>query len=107
MSGFHLVPLRLKFGRSAWGDLQHYRAQRAAFVQDSISLMNSAASSIQTALQNQSTGAATNAAQSAVDRLNALQAAQNSSSTDLQSILSQVGASSSSSTTGSTVNTTA
>jgi hypothetical protein len=107
MPGFHLVPLRMNFGRTAWQDIQYYRAQRAQFVQDSIALMGTASSSIESALQNQLSGSVNNAAQVALNRLNALQAASSSSQdSQLQSILSQLNASSTS-TSGSTVNTVA
>ena len=53
MSGFHLVAYKMTFGRTAWQDMQYYRAQRAQMVQDAQSLMDTASSAIQTALQNQ------------------------------------------------------
>ena len=58
MSGFKLVPYGMNFGRTAWQDIQYYRAQRAAIVSDAQSLMDTASSAIETALQNQVSGAA-------------------------------------------------
>ena len=72
MSGSHLVPYKMTFGRTAWQDMQYYRAQRVQMAQDAQSLMDTASSAIQTALQNQVSGAANNAAQAALDRIHAL-----------------------------------
>jgi hypothetical protein len=72
MSGFRLVPYRLHFGRSAWQEVNYYRAQRAAIVANAQALLDTASSSLFGALQNQASGAANNAAQVALDRINAL-----------------------------------
>jgi hypothetical protein len=75
MSGFHLIPFRFGRQRSAWQELQYYRAQRAQFVQDAMSITQTLAASFEVALQNKISGAANNAAQAALDRINALRKA--------------------------------
>ena len=72
MSGFRLVPYKMTYGRSAWQDVNYYRRQRAAIVANAQSLLDTANSSLFGALQNQVSGAANNAAQAALDRVNAL-----------------------------------
>jgi hypothetical protein len=97
MSGFHLVGYKLTFGRTAWQEMKYYRAQRAAMVQDAQSLMDTASSSIASALQNQVSGAANNAAQAALDRINVLaqatQATVNKQIDQAQSLLGSSGSS--------------
>jgi len=103
MSGFKLVPYKMNFGRSAWQEISYYRKQRAAIVANAQSLLDTANSSLFGALQNQVSGAANNAAQVALDRVNALaQATKNNINTQIdqaQSVLNT--------TSGSSVNTVA
>jgi hypothetical protein len=102
MSGFHLVGYKMTFGRTAWQEMKYYRAQRAAMVQDAQSLMDTASSSIASALQNQVSGAANNAAQAALDRINVLaQATQTNVNKQIDQAQSLLGSS------GSSVNTVA
>ena len=103
MSGFHLVSFKMTFGRTAWQEMQYYRGQRAQMAQDAQSLMNTASSAIQTALQNQVSGAANNAAQAALDRINVLaQATKNNVNSQIDQVQSLLNASN-----GSSVNTVA
>jgi hypothetical protein len=103
MSGFHLVPYQMTFGRSAWQDIKYYRAQRAAIVADAQSLLDTGSSSLFGALQNQVSGAANNAAQVALNRINALaQATQTNVNSQISQAQTLLSASS-----GSSVNTVA
>jgi hypothetical protein len=101
MSGFKLVPYTLTFGRTPWQEIKYYRAQRAAIVANAQGLLDTANTSLFGALQNQVTGSANNAAQVALDRINALaQATQNN-------VNSQIDQAQSLFSTGSSVNTVA
>jgi hypothetical protein len=97
MSGFKLVPYKMNFGRTAWQDIKYYRAQRAAIVANAQSLLETGASSLFGALQNQVSGSANNTAQVALDRINALaQATKNNVNTQInqaQSLLNNTGSS--------------
>jgi hypothetical protein len=103
MSGFKLVPYKLHFGRTSWQEIKYYRKQRAAMVSNAQSLMSTASTSLFGALQNQVSGSANNAAQVALDRINALAKATqtnvNSQIDQAQSLLSA--------SKGTSVNTTA
>jgi len=108
MSGFKLVPYGMNFGRTAWQDIQYYRAQRAAIVSDAQSLMDTASSAIETALQNQVSGAANNTAQIALDRINALaQSTSNNVSSQIDQAQSLLDAANGTSSSSSSVNTVA
>jgi hypothetical protein len=58
--------------KSAWQDMQDRRQQRAKYIQNDLDNMDAINTSMSTALQNNITGASTNAAQAAVTRLQAL-----------------------------------
>ncbi len=52
MSGFHLIPFRFQTQRTAWQDMQYYRAQRAQMMQDAQSSLDAANAAFHTAQQN-------------------------------------------------------
>jgi len=107
MSGFTLVPYRMTFGRTAWQEMQYYRAQRAAIVADGQSLMDTS-SSLFSALQNQASGSANNAAQVALDRINALaQSTSDNVNSQLSQVQSLLDSANGISSSGSSVNTVA
>jgi hypothetical protein len=57
--------------KSAWREMQDRRQQRAKFIQSDLDNMDAVNTSMSSALQNNITGAATNAAQAALTRVQA------------------------------------
>ncbi len=71
MSGFQLVPFRFQTQRTAWQDIQYYRAQRARMMQDAQSSLDAANAVFHSAQQNLIGGMTNIAQQRALDRLQA------------------------------------
>jgi hypothetical protein len=71
MSGFHLIPFRFQTQRTAWQDLQYYRAQRASMMQDAQASLDAVNAAFHAAQQNLIGGITTIAQQRAIDRVQA------------------------------------
>ncbi len=69
MSGFRLIPFRFGGQRSAWQELQFYRAQRARMMQDAQSGLDAANNAFFSAQQNLIGGITGIAQQRAIDRV--------------------------------------